>query len=157
MAKQISSGLRYTFLLHGIVLGVLGLSLWVIPGRTLTLLGLIQEWVQLPKSGISIPGGAFVNPFMTRLFGAALLALAFSSFKGWRAKEWSAVKTLVQQELVFCVLGFISALYHMTHVEIPMWVVGGISMAILAGFALAWGVALWRNDGQREVLTQSNQ
>jgi len=36
MAKQISSGLRYTFLLHGIVLGVLGLSLWVIPGRTLT-------------------------------------------------------------------------------------------------------------------------
>jgi len=36
------------------------------------------------------------------------------------------------------VLGFISALYHITHVEIPMWVVGGISMAILAGFALAW-------------------
>ena len=147
MEKQISSGLRNTFLVHCIIAGVLGLGLWIIPGRVLTFFGLIQEWVELPKSGISIPGGAFVNPFMTRLFGAALLALAFSSFQGWRAKEWSAVKTLIQLHLIFCVLGVISAIYHMTHVAVPMWIFGGISIALLAGFALAWAFALWRNEG----------
>jgi hypothetical protein len=149
MEKQISSGLRYTFLVHCIIAGLLGLSLWIIPGRTLTVFGLIQEWIELPTSGISIPGGAFVNPFMTRLFGAALLALAFSSFKGWRAKEWPEVKTLVQMGLVFCILGVISALYYLSHVDAPMWIFGGISVAFLVSFAIAWGLALQRHTAQK--------
>jgi len=145
METLISSGLRKIFLVHLVVAGVLGLSLWILPGRTLTFFGFIQEWVELPKSGMSIPGGAFVNPFMTRLFGAALLALSFSSFKGWRAKEWPAVKTLVQMELVFCVLGIMAALYYVSVVEAPMRLFGLISLIPMVVFAVAWGFALWRN------------
>jgi len=150
MEKQISSGLRIIFLVHWIIAAVLGLSLWIVPGRTLTLLSLVQEWVELPQSGISIPGGAFVNPLITRLFGAALLALAFSSFKGWRAKEWTTVKTLVQLELVFSVLGAISALYYVTHVESMMRPFGISSLIFMAVFAVAWGFAFVRNARQRD-------
>jgi hypothetical protein len=131
---------------------VLGLSLWIVPGRTLTLIGLIQEWVELPTSGISIPGGAFVNPLMTRFFGAALLAMAFSSFEAWRAKEWLPIKALLRLELVFSVLGAVSALYYLTNVEPPMRLFGWISLVIMVLFAVAWGFALVRNMPQKSRL-----
>jgi hypothetical protein len=150
MEKQISSGLRITFLVHWIITGVLGLGIWIVPGRTLTLLSLIQEWVELPKSGISIPGGAFVNPLITRLFGAALLAFAFSSFKGWRAKEWTAVKPLIQLQLVFSALGAISALYYVTHAESMMQPFGLGTLIFMAVFAVAWGYAFVRNEQRHD-------
>ena len=146
MGKQISAGLRYTFLAHCIVGAVIGLSLWIIPGRTLTYFGLIAAWVELPTSGISIPGGAFVNPLMTRFFGAALLALAFSSFKAWRSREWLAVRVIVQLELIFFVLSFISTLYYLTHVEALMRPFGWTVFVLVSVFALAWGFAFVRHE-----------
>lgn len=142
MEKPISPGLHNTFLIHWIIAGVLGLSFWLVPGRTLALFGVTPQWVQLPESGLRIPGGAFVNPFIVRLFGAALLALAFSSFIAWRAKEWPAIKALVQLEAVFCVLGAIATVYFAFAVGGSTQLITWIALALLVAFALAWGFAL---------------
>jgi hypothetical protein len=144
MEKPISPGLRNTFLIHLVIAGVLGLSFWLVPGRTLAVFGLTQQWVRLPESGMQIPGGTFVNPFIVRLFGAALLALAFSSFIAWRAKEWPAIKALVQLETVFCVLGAIATAYFAFVVWGSIPIITWIAFVLLVAFALAWGFALKR-------------
>ena len=91
--------------------------MWLIPGRTLTLFGWVGEFVQLPGSQVTIPGQTFVDPFISRLFGAALLALAFSSFLGWKAKRWEqvAIVAFVEQ----ATMGLRQAI-HSTHREISL-------------------------------------
>ena len=69
-----SKALKTTFLVHAIFAALGGGILLLIPGRFLLWLG----W-------------APIDPIMSRLFGAALLALAWSSFQGWRAREWAQV------------------------------------------------------------------
>lgn len=144
-----TQSLRVTFLLHWIVCAILGAALWLIPGRTLTLVGWVGEFIQLPESNLSIPGQTFVDPFITRLYGAALLALAFSSFLGWKAKRWEAAALLVKQEAVFCVLGVASFFAVLFLADRPMPPSGWAVMLLLAAFAVAWGIA-WRN-GERAV------
>ena len=151
MNEGISSRLRYTFLIHMIVSAIMGAALFLIPGRTLTLVGWVQEMVTLPESELAVPGGTFVDPLITRLLGAALLALAFASFQGWRAKSWGQVSLLVQMEAVFCVLGvaaFIVVTYTISRnpagrvIPIAFWV----DLVILAAFAVAWGIALQKGE-----------
>jgi hypothetical protein len=45
-----------------------------------------------------------IDPIMTRLVGAALLALGWGSLRGWRAAVRSDVEILLQVEVVFTVL-----------------------------------------------------
>ncbi len=144
MDAPISNSLRTTFLVHLIVALILGAALFLIPGRTLTLLGWVDEWVQLPESELSIPGGTFVDGVITRVLGAALLALGFASYLGWRASRREQVNLLVQVELVFCVLGIIAILIGLFTMGRAMPVIGWILAAILAVFAVAWGLALRR-------------
>jgi hypothetical protein len=146
MDRPITNRLRITFLLHWIISAILGAALWMIPGRTLTLMGWVGEFVQLPESALSIPGQTFVDPFITRLYGAALLALAFSSYLGWRAKHWEQVAFVVKQETVYCVLGVGSFFAVLALAERPMPPSGWAVMLLLAVFAVAWGIA-WRNKG----------
>ena len=146
MNKEISSRLRWTFLIHLIVAGVLGIALFAIPGRTLMMFGWVEEMVMLPESELSVPGGTFVDPLITRLLGAAMLALAFSSYLGWRAKEWGQVSILVQMETVYCVLGtlvFIITIF-LTERAIPpaIWAL----LVVLIAFAVAWGIAWLRGE-----------
>lgn len=147
MDRPISNRLRITFLLHWIISAILGAAMWLVPGRTLTLLGWVGKFVQLPGSEVSIPGQTFVDPFISRLYGAALLALAFSSFLGWRARRWGQVAFLVQQEAIFCVLGVVAffAVLLLAQRVIPL--IGWGVMALLAAFAIAWGVA-WLSEGR---------
>jgi hypothetical protein len=112
----------------------------------LTLFGWVGEFVQLPESGLSIPGQTFVDPFITRLYGAALLALAFSSFLGWKAKRWEQVAVVVKQEAVFCLLGVAAFFAVLVLAERPMPLSGWGVMLLLAAFAVAWGGA-WRSKG----------
>src|SRR5512135_56895 len=105
METPVSNSLKDTFLVHMIIGLVLGAALWLIPGRTITLLGWVPAQVQLPQSGLSISGQTFVDPVITRLLGAALLALAYSSFMGWRAVRRDQVNLVVQMEFVYCILG----------------------------------------------------
>jgi hypothetical protein len=144
MNDTISKGLKTTFLVHMIVAAVLGLALWIVPGRVLSLVGWIPAMVPLPQSSLSVPGQTFVDPYITRTLGAALLALAFASFLGWRAQKRSEVAVLVQLDLAFCVLGLIAFLVNLIRANWAMPPVGWAFMVIFAGFAVAWGLALRR-------------
>jgi hypothetical protein len=144
MDAPISNSLRTTFFIHMIISLIFGAALWLIPGRTITLLGWVPEQVQLPQSELSVPGQTFVDPVITRLLGAALLALGYASFLGWRASRRDQVSLLVQAEFVFCLLGAVAILAGMFTLGRPMPIIGWALAAILVIFAVAWGLALRR-------------
>ena len=146
MENTISKGLRNTFLFHTIVSAVLGLSLYVVPGRVLAILGWIPEKYELTVGGttVSAPGTFLVDPVITRVLGAALLALAFASFLGWRAKEHQEVSILVLLELVFCVLALVAFVVRIVTLGLTLPVIGWVLIVILLAFAVAWGMMLRR-------------
>jgi len=146
MENTISKGLRNTFLVHTIVSAVLGLGLYVIPGRILVMLGWVPETYEVTVGGTSVsaPGTLLVDPVITRVLGAALLALAFASFLGWRAKQYQEVSILVQLELVFCVLALVAFLVRIVTLGLALPVIGWVVIIILLGFAVAWALALRR-------------
>ncbi len=144
MDKPLSSWLRTTFLVHWIISALLGAALFLVPGRTLTILGWIPQWVQLPGVDLNIPGPTFVDAVLSRLLGVALLALAWSSFRGWRAKQRSEVEILIQTEAVFCILGVVAFIAGFALMERATPIIGYIFTLILALFAIAWGMALRR-------------
>jgi hypothetical protein len=146
MEKTISNGLRNTFLAHSILSAILGLVLYVIPGRLLTWLGWIPEnyEVMVGSIAVSTPGTFLVDPIITRVLGAALLALALSSFLGWRAKQYQEVSILVPLEFVFCVLALIAFLVRIATLGLSIPVIGWVLIVILLGFAMVWGLMLRR-------------
>jgi hypothetical protein len=117
--------LKGTFLVHAIVAVILGAALLAAPGRVLGWLG----W-------------APIDPLMSRLLGAALLALAWSSFRGWLASEWSQVAILVEAEVFFTVLACAGLLRHLLRAGYGLVVWG--PFAVLAAFAVLWIVSLLR-------------
>jgi hypothetical protein len=118
-----SKALKFTFLLHGIVAFLVGAPLLAAPGRFLNLFG----W-------------APVDPLLDRVLGAALLGLAWSSYRGWRAVDNAQVPILVEMEAIFCVLASLGFLRHLLIAWYPpiVWVV----FAILVVFAIAW-IVFW--------------
>jgi hypothetical protein len=147
MENTISKGLRNTFLVHTIVSAILGLTLYVIPGRVLIWLGWIPENYAVAVddfTSVTTSGTLLVDPVITRVLGAALLALAFASFLGWRAKLHQEVSILVQFDLVFCVLALVAFLVRIVTLGLPIPVIGWVLIAILLSFAVAWGLALRR-------------
>jgi hypothetical protein len=115
--------LKFIFLVHTIVALAIGAPLLIIPGRFLGWLG----W-------------APVEPVINRILGAALLALAWSSFRGWRATDKAQVAFLVEMETAFTVLGCVGIIRHLlvAHYPFIVWCV----LAVLALFAVAWIVSL---------------
>ena len=114
-----SQGLKTTFLIHAIVALVFGIVMYLIPGTFARLIG----W----------------QPFdgnMTRGFAAALLALAVSSWFGYRAARWDEVRIVVQMEIAFTVLGAVAGLYGFFVKGAPaiIW----IAIVIWVAFAAAW-------------------
>ena len=147
MENTISKNLRNTFLVHTIVSTILGLALYVAPGRVLVWLGWVREELEVtvPGTSVNLPGSFMVDPVMTRVLGAALLALAFASFLGWRAKQRQEVSILVQLELVFCVLALFAFLFRIVTPAIdPLPAIGWALIIILLAFAVSWGLALRR-------------
>jgi hypothetical protein len=115
--------LKLIFLIHAIVALIVGAPLLIIPGRFLGAVG----W-------------APVEPVINRILGAALLALAWSSFRGWRATDKTQVAFLVEMETAFTVLGCVGVVRHLliAHYPLIVWIV----LAVLALFAIAWIVSL---------------
>jgi hypothetical protein len=146
MDRPISDGLRTTFLVHLVIGAILGIALFLVPGRALNLLGWVPELVQLPNSDQSIPGQTFVDPVITRILGAALLALAFSSLRGWLgsapARKWSEVALLAELETVFNVLGAIAILVGAFLLGRNMPLIGWVLLVVQIAFAVAFGLAL---------------
>ncbi len=118
-----SNALKITFLLYGIVTLVVGLPLLIFPGQIWEVL----VWLH-------------IDPILSRLFGAALLAMSWSSFRGWQAKERVQVKILLELEAVFAVLGSLGIIRHLVVAVYPpiVW----ITLVVLVVFAVAWIVFL---------------
>ena len=120
-----SKALRTTFAVHCIVSLVVGALLLGMPGRVLTAL----RW-------------APIDPVISRLLGAALLALAWGSFRGWRATERSQAAFVLEVAAAFTVLGCAGLLRHVLVGSWP-WFVWTL-LAVLLAFAAAWVVLLVR-------------
>ena len=144
MEKTINNSLRTIFLVHMVISLVLGASLWLIPGRTLDFLGWVPEEVLLPESELAVAGTIFVDGVITRLLGAALLALGYSSFQGWRAGSWEQISLVVELEFILCAAGLIGTLASFYLMERAIPLIGWVIAALLAVFTLLWGWALRR-------------
>jgi hypothetical protein len=113
------------FGIHAIVAFLVGAPLLIAPGRFLV-------WV----------GWRPIDPLGSRMLGAALLALAWTSFRAWREADTKRLVPLVEMELVFTVLGSVGFLRHLLFISYPWFV--WFTFAVLALFTLAWAVALLR-------------
>jgi hypothetical protein len=114
-----SRGLKITFLIHAIVALVFGLVLYVKPGLWANMV----NWVPYDAN-------------MTRVYGAALLALAVSSWFGYRATRWDEVRILVLMEIALTVLSTVGGLWGLLFRGSPAF--GWVSVLIWVVFAVAW-------------------
>jgi hypothetical protein len=114
-----SKALKIVFLVHAVLSAVAGAILLIVPGRFLELL----QW-------------APIDPLLTRVLGAALLALAWTSFYGWREADRKQLGIIVQMEAICTVLACVGLLRHLAvgHWPWQPWLV----FAVFAVFALAW-------------------
>ena len=121
---------RTTFLAHLINAGVLGAIMLAAPGRLLSLLG----WTP-------------IDPVISRLLGAATLALAWTSFRAWRmiagaegtamaATDEAQIGMLVQMEAMYTLLACVGLLRHLTQGRWPWY--AWLLFADYALFAIAW-------------------
>ena len=114
-----SRGLKITFLIHAIVALVFGLLLYLQPGVWAKMV----DWTPYDAS-------------MTRVYGAALLALAVSSWFGYRAVRWEEVRILVLMEIALTVLSTVGGLWGLLFRGAPVF--GWVSVLIWMVFAVAW-------------------
>lgn len=121
-----SKELRTTFLIHATTTVIFGALLFFIPGRFLQAIG----W-------------APIDPIVSRGLGAAYLALAWSSYRGWRSKSWEQVALLVEIEAAVTVLSCIGLARHLFFARYPAW--PWIFFGIYAIYAVAW-VVLWLRE-----------
>ncbi len=118
-----SKALRITFIIHAIIAVLVGAPLLIAPGRFLGAFG----WEP-------------VDPLLDRVLGAALLALAWSSLRGWRVKGKAQAIILVEMEAIFCFLASLGLLRHLliAHYPLMVWLV----FAVLVIFAVVW-ILFW--------------
>lgn len=109
--QSIPSGLRWVYLLHAIGGGIFGLVWLFIP----TLWGSWVNW-------------GTVDPTITRLYGGAIVSIAFSSWLGYRAKSWSQLQILVIFDTALSVLTALAGLYEVLLADGPVftWVIVAI-------------------------------
>ncbi len=118
-----STALKYTFILHALVATVFGLPLVLFPG-------LFLGWF----------GWAPVDPLLSRVLGAALLAHAWTSFRVLRGADSSALGMLLEMELIFVVLSAVGLLRHLLIANYPLMV--WLVLAFFLAFAVAWALLL---------------
>jgi hypothetical protein len=142
MENPISKGLKIIFIVHMIISTILGLGLWLVPGRFLLFIGWVPEYVTFAETERRLPGTNLVDPYITRFLGAALLALAYSSFRGWRMQKWIEVALVVQVEALFYILGLLAIIWKLVQYPRPIPAIGYLLFVIITGFAVAWTWAL---------------
>ncbi len=119
--------LKTTFLVHAVLSGVLGLVMLTVPGRFLQMIG----WGP-------------IDPILSRILGAALLALAWGDYRGWRGADQVTQTLIVQMQLVFAALAGLGVLRHLLVARWPVMV--WLLFAGCVVFAALWAIALWRKE-----------
>jgi hypothetical protein len=121
MEKQVSTGLKTTFLIHFIVALIFGLIYLLIP----------EMWGNL----ISWP---VTDPPIYRLLGAAILGFGTSSWLAYKETAWEKVRIVVQMEIAWTILGALVVLWGLIFAGLPAF--GWVNAVILAGFAAAFSI-----------------
>jgi len=119
-----STFLKVLFLIYAVIAFIFGAPLLLAPGKFLGVFG----W-------------APVDPLLSRLLGAALLGMAWSSLRSFRLSERSQARLVIETNLIFCALGSLGFLRHLTAADyypFMVWFVFGL----LVVFTLAWLIAL---------------
>jgi hypothetical protein len=128
-----SKALSCTFILYLVVAIIFGLPLVLFPGAFLAFF----EW-------------APVDPLLSRVLGAALLADAWSCFRVLRGADPSAITIVLEMQLFFAVLSGIGFLRHLLIANYPLMV--WLVLALFTIFAIAWTALLVAQAKQRTTL-----
>ena len=120
MEKQITAGLRYTFLVHGIMMSIFALIYLFIPVLWGDLTGCLSNQV----------------PQVFRLLGTAILGYAISSFLAFRETSWDNVKIMAQMECITNVLWVIVILLGLFFWDLPG--IAWMYFVVMSGFAIAF-------------------
>ena len=122
MEKQTTAGLRYTFLVHGIMMSIFALTYLFIPVPWGDLTGCLSNQV----------------PQVFRMFGTAILGFATSSFLAFREPSWEKVKIVAQME---CIISFLFPIVIL--LGLFFWDLPGIAwlyFVVMSGFAIAFNL-----------------
>ena len=122
MEKKISAGIRYTFLVHGIMMSIFALTYLFIPVLWGDLTGCLSNQV----------------PQVFRLFGTAILGFAISSFLAFRETAWEKVKIVAQMECIITILFTIVILLALLFWDLPT--IGWMYFVVMSVFAIAFNI-----------------
>ena len=120
MEKQITLGLKYTFLVHAIMMTIFALTYLFIPVLWGDLTGCLSNQV----------------PQVFRLFGTAILGYAISSFFSYRENSWEKVKIITQMNSIITILFVIVLVLALTFWNLPS--IGWMYFVVMSGFAIAF-------------------
>jgi hypothetical protein len=122
MEKQITPGLRYTFLVHGVGMTVFALVYLFVPVLWGDLTGCLSNQV----------------PQVFRIFGTAILGLAMASLLAFRETSWDNVKIIAQMERILNPIFVVVLLLALLLWDLP--VIGWMYFVVMSGFAIAFNV-----------------
>lgn len=146
MDKPISNRLKTIFLVYAILAVIVGLMMWVAPGRVLTLVGWVEAELEVPGTDMTFPGHILVDPYITRGLGAAFFAMAFTSFLGWRANRWNEVAFTVKFNTVFCAFAFAGLILSLDLGNRPFTSWNLLETVFMVVFGIGFGWAWWTHS-----------
>jgi hypothetical protein len=120
MEKQVSPGLKNTFLVHSIMMAMFALTYIFTPVLWGDLTGCLSNQV----------------PQIFRLFGTTILGYAISSFLAYRENVWENVKITTQMNCIITALFPIMLVLALFFWDLPS--IGWLSFIVMLGFAIAF-------------------
>ena len=122
MERQITPGLRNTFLIHGVMMTIFALIYLFFPVLWGDLTGCLSNQV----------------PQVFRIFGTAILGLAIASLLAFRETSWDAVKVVAQTECILNILFPIVILLALLFWDLPK--IGWMYLVLMSGFGVAFNI-----------------
>jgi uncharacterized membrane protein AbrB (regulator of aidB expression) len=122
MDQKISTGLKYTFLAHAIMMGMFALVYLFLPVLWGNLTGCLSNKV----------------PQVFRLFGTSLLGYAIGSALAYRETAWENVKIWTQMACITHIVFLVIILLALLFWELPT--IGWMYFVVITGFGIAFNI-----------------